>query len=278
MLDLKNQIIIEIQRVAKELGRETISRTEFEKLSGISQHQIYKIFNGWTEAVSEAGLTPHTKQVKKSHVELFQNIYTVCVMLDKIPTTMEFERNSGNAIKTYRKNFGSWKNSLSSFKLWLQENNPDSKFIDMINDKAVEINTTKATENGNINSGMVWEGKKGIIYGAPLDFKGLRHEPTNEQGVVFLFGKINEELGIIVEAVKAGFPDCVGKRLIDKNKNLWEPVSIEFEYKSRNFLAHGHDVNGCDVIVCWIHDWYDCPLEVIELKSIITSDRFQNNK
>jgi len=65
MLDLKNQIIIEIQRVAKELGRETISRTEFEKLSGISQHQIYKIFNGWTEAVSEAGLTPHTKQVKK---------------------------------------------------------------------------------------------------------------------------------------------------------------------------------------------------------------------
>jgi len=199
-------------------------------------------------------------------------------MLGKISTTMEFERNSGNAIKTYRKNFGSWKNSLSSFKLWLQENNPDSKFIDMINDKAVEINTTKATENGNINSGMVWEGKKGIIYGAPLDFKGLRHEPTNEQGVVFLFGKINEELGIIVEAVKAGFPDCVGKRLIDKNKNLWEPVSIEFEYKSRNFLAHGHDVNGCDVIVCWIHDWYDCPLEVIELKSIITSDRFQNNK
>jgi hypothetical protein len=30
----------------------------------------------------------------------------------------------------------------------------------------------------------------------------------------------------------------------------------------------GHDVSGCDMIVCWIHNWPECPLEVVELREI----------
>ena len=44
---------------------------------------------------------------------------------------------------------------------------------------------------------------------------------------------------------------------------------IELEYESRNFLEHQHPVNGCDLIVCWINNWPDCPLEVIELSSVL---------
>jgi hypothetical protein len=48
-----------------------------------------------------------------------------------------------------------------------------------------------------------------------------------------------------------------------------QPVRIEFEYQSRNFMKHMHDVKGCDVIVCWEHNWPECPIEVIELKSLV---------
>lgn len=108
-------------------------------------------------------------------------------------------------------------------------------------------------------------------YGNPIDFRGLRHEPVNENGVVFLFGIVARELGFLVEAVQAGFPDCEAKRQIAPGK--WQRVRIEFEYESRNFLAHGHDVDGCDVIVCWHYNWADCPgsLEVVELCSLIQS-------
>lgn len=43
---------------------------------------------------------------------------------------------------------------------------------------------------------------------------------------------------------------------------------IEFEFRSSSFKAHAHAAAGCDVIVCWHHDWPDCPtrIEVIELK------------
>lgn len=49
-------------------------------------------------------------------------------------------------------------------------------------------------------------------YGNPIDFRGLRHEPVNEQGVVFLFGMVAKELGYMVEVVQTGYPDCEAKR------------------------------------------------------------------
>jgi hypothetical protein len=106
-------------------------------------------------------------------------------------------------------------------------------------------------------------------YGDPIDFRGLRHEPVNEQGVVFLFGMVARELGYLVEAVQTGYPDCEAKRQIGPGK--WQRVRIEFEYESRNFRDHGHPVDGCDIIVCWRHNWQDCPqnLEVLELRTVI---------
>jgi hypothetical protein len=99
----------------------------------------------------------------------------------------------------------------------------------------------------------------------------MRHEPVNEQGVVLLFGMLAERLGYVVEAAQKGFPDCEAKRQISPQR--WERVRIEFEFESRNFRDHGHPADGCDVIVCWRHNWRECPahLEVVELSSAIES-------
>lgn len=55
--------------------------------------------------------------------------------------------------------------------------------------------------------------------------------------------------------------------------NRHRRVRIEFEFESRNFRDHGHPSNGCDVIVCWRHNWPECPsnLEVVELSRVIQS-------
>jgi hypothetical protein len=80
---------------------------------------------------------------------------------------------------------------------------------------------------------------------------------------------VAKELGYMVEAVQTGFPDCEAKRQVGPNN--WQRVRIEFEFESRNFRDHGHCLEGCDVIVCWRHNWPDCPpgLEVVELASVI---------
>jgi len=86
----------------------------------------------------------------------------------------------------------------------------------------------------------------------------------------YLFGMISHELGYLIESVRTDFPDCEGKRCFDKQGNRWEHVRIELEYKSSNSKDHGHNEDGCDIIVCWIHDWDQCPVEVLELRSIIS--------
>src|SRR5437879_13540817 len=109
------------------------------------------------------------------------------------------------------------------------------------------------------------------IYGNPTQFRGLRHEPMNEQGVVLLFGMLAKDLGYVIEAVQKGFPDCEAMRQITPER--WQRVHIEFEFESRNFRDHGHPASGCDVIVCWRHNWDECPegIEVVELSSVIRS-------
>ncbi|MEW6042192.1 MAG: hypothetical protein AB1633_11795, partial [Elusimicrobiota bacterium] len=108
--------------------------------------------------------------------------------------------------------------------------------------------------------------EKSSVVGDLINFRGLVYSPINENGVVFLFGKVADDLNMYVEEIKPGFPDCIARRFNGKG---WERVAIEFEYVSKNFLLHKHNSKECDIIVCWEHDWADCPLEVIELSEVI---------
>lgn len=111
--------------------------------------------------------------------------------------------------------------------------------------------------------------RHGKPYGQPLQLPALQHAPVNEVGVILLFGMLCEDLGFVIETSGPGFPDCEAKRSADGNGQRWERVRIEFEYTSSNFLRHHHDPDGCDLIVCWAHDWPECPVEVLELRSVI---------
>jgi len=107
------------------------------------------------------------------------------------------------------------------------------------------------------------------LLGAPMDMPGFLFEPTNEMGVVLLFGMLFWRLGFIIESAQIGYPDCRAKLEVEPGR--WQDVGIEFELYSRHFLAHRHDPSRADFIVCWIHDWKGCPpnLQVIELREIV---------
>ena len=49
----------EIQRVAQEEKVNTLTRSEFFAETGISQWQLYQIFDSWREACKESGLEPN---------------------------------------------------------------------------------------------------------------------------------------------------------------------------------------------------------------------------
>jgi hypothetical protein len=97
-----------------------------------------------------------------------------------------------------------------------------------------------------------------------LGVRSIVYEPINEQGVILLFAALAYELDFRIEGIRSRFPDALLRR---KNvKDRWVSCKAEFEYKSSDFKTHGHDIKQCDLIICWEHDWKDCPIEVLNLK------------
>lgn len=99
----------------------------------------------------------------------------------------------------------------------------------------------------------------------PLHPLGILFEPKYEQEVVYLFSVFHRELGFpYIIKIRNEFPDA---EVIDKKKDV---KRIEFEVRASEFVQHGHDKKGCDLIVCWEND-----LEANEdLPSIISLEDF----
>src|SRR5258708_3370837 len=98
-----------------------------------------------------------------------------------------------------------------------------------------------------------------------LEKAPMHYAPRNEQGVVFLFSDYAKKNRIRVEEIRASFPDCIAYQ---KTAGGEKCVRIEFEYRAKNFLTHGHAANECDWIVCWENNWPSAPehLRIIELR------------
>src|SRR5438552_4051230 len=91
----------------------------------------------------------------------------------------------------------------------------------------------------------------------PTGFRGLRWEPTNEQEVVFLFGKLLNHLPrpLAIESIRTIFPDC---RATDSETG--EIITIEFELLASHFFRdHATRAERCQWVVCWQDDVKDKP-------------------
>jgi hypothetical protein len=270
----KETIIEAIQRIAKERGSPSLPKKVFIAESGISEYDFLKHFDTWNEAIMAAGLEAKDFAKPYEKEELLQNLKEVFEKSDGLCSRTKFNKISSISHDSYRRHFGSWQHALVEFKKWLENNNYTYPWVTELPDVFQDNTLLQSVSNeSSIDEGdfrRQWTRTTASQYGSFLNFRGLLHAPINEQGVVFLFGMICFQLGFIVEAVRSGFPDCEAKRRIDSKKDHWERVQIEFEYRSSNFRDHGHNPAKCDLIVCWEHDWIDCPIEVLELKKVLS--------
>lgn len=278
MADRRQAILDALRKAAEELGAPLVRRS-FLAHSGITEYQILKHFPSWKAALAAAGLEADSTNVKLEDSALLEDWGAMVRENREIPTRNFYRRHGNFGVNSFANHFGPWSSIPEYFRMYAQGKPEWADVLPLLPEprpahQAINSGALPANEEGQVSpANVVVPSHEPIAgrqtYGGPIDFRGLRHEPTNENGVVFLFGMVAKELGYYVEAVQAGFPDCEAKRQIGKNK--WQKVRIEFEYESRNFRDHGHPVDGCDLIVCWRHNWADCPahLEVLELRLVI---------
>jgi hypothetical protein len=268
----KESIVSTLQSVAANLGKTTLSKADVQGVLPVSS--VRNVFGSLGKALEAAGLpcqsqTAHLNGIRRvlTDDELLQSIYRVEQKLGREPNANEYTAEGDYSVRPFRKRFGAWRETLAHYRRWRAERGM------AIAENGAAVTSDAASDCAASHAGCVVAGPKRLggvapiqLYGEPFDFRGLRHAPINEQGVVYLFGMVSRELGFYVESIQQGFPDCEAKYLYDKGKNLWAKARIEFEFKASSFREHGHDASRCDFIVCWANDWPDCPVRVIELK------------
>ena len=268
----KKHILQAIVSLAKKLGH-TPSILEFAAHAQISRSSLFKLFPKWNDAVRAAGLKPHRLYVRPEDDELLKDWGETVRKKRALPSRWHY-RLAGNYYPlTLAKRFGGWDSVPEAFRRFAKDKRAWADVLPHLPAPMPkqECRRSKKDDSCPILSGKTPPFKDRATYGDPIHFPGFRHEPVNEQGVVLLFGMLAKDLGYMIEAVQKGFPDCEAKREVAPGR--WQRVRIEFEFESKNFHGHGHSVNGCDVIVCWRHNWPDCPkhLEVLDLSSLIKS-------
>jgi hypothetical protein len=254
----KEELLNLIGQLAKKLKRNYVAKSEFTEETGIIWRPIHRLFGGWEQFAKQAGLGIHpAHKIKIQDISLFKEYFRITEELDRFPSYTEFARRSDYSIGVYENRFG----NFTEFRKHALKYGLDNGLIKPeIAQPAIESIRTKSIAKRRSYEPL---GDRPVL-GERIDFRGLLHAPVNELGVVYLFGILSEDLGFIVESVQSGFPDCEGKRRLKNNR--WQRVRIEFEYISSNFVVHQHDITKCDLIICWEHDWKNCPLEVISLK------------
>jgi Homing endonuclease associated repeat len=266
MMLTKDELTAAIVASAAKLGRAP-SRTELMKQAGVSQRNIRKHFGTYQRALDTCGIARNGAGQRVGMEELFQDWAGIARRLKKVPSLADYEQMSKYSVSPLLRRCGTWNNVPDAMKLHAGEHGLAEEYKDVW--ETIERRTGRQS---NVPKPCTPQCVPKIMedrpmYGPLLQGCPLVFAPTNEAGVLFLFGAMAERLGFLVLLVQAGFPDCEAMRVVAENR--LQPVKIEVEYQSRNFLKHMHDLKGCDMIVCWEHNWPECPLEVLELKSLV---------
>lgn len=282
----KDQVIDEIKRITEKLGVTSLKERDFKKHSNISITSVKEHFGTWNDAVEEA--TPEPPPTDNgikvdesvSDNELLLELLRLYERFGREPNTLMVAAEGRFSDRPYLSRWGNLEKAFLSAKEKYPERvklilkrQEDAKKAKMPTPKAPPISAetrAKKSESTSPPSSKPKETKKArTVLGEPIDFRSLRFAPVNQLGVIYMFAMISYELGFLIDSIRTEFPRCEGKRCFDKENNQWENIRIEFEYKSSDFKANGYNENNCDMIVCWTHDWKECALEVLELRTTI---------
>jgi hypothetical protein len=111
----EKKLIEDMQKVAKMLGKDSITLSEYEKNGEFGSSAISRRFGGWNKAKQSAGLKIG-RLYNSSEDDFFEDILQVWQNLGRQPKYREMVAPLSRLhISSYERKFGSWRSALESF-------------------------------------------------------------------------------------------------------------------------------------------------------------------
>lgn len=268
----KEDVLQAMKECEAELGY-VPSLTELRFKKGVHERHVRKHFVNYNSALAECGMRRQGPGYRLSPEALFKDWAELARKLGKVPNINEYDMHSRYSHRPLVSRFGNWRQAQMGLLVMAEENGWEVEWKDVVDilrqhlDQAGGVARTSKREGSGRPANGIFTDRP--TYGPPVIAVPLAHGPANEQGVVFLFGALALQLGFVVTRVQTEFPDC--EAMWEVQPGVWQRVRVEFEYESRNFVKHLHNAEECDLIVCWIHNWAECPLRVVELRKALSN-------
>ncbi|HEY7402591.1 MAG TPA: hypothetical protein VIB39_03650 [Candidatus Angelobacter sp.] len=268
----RDEILAAIRKCAEQLGRPP-KVAELQTAVHLDMSTVRRYFGSYTGAIRHAGVKLKNR-LRVPTETLLKDWAQVACKLGRIPTILEYESQGNYSMSSFFRQFKRWTNVPYALERHVERCCGAAAWQEVMGiiRASYEEKSTEPQKAATIGGKTIFHARELNlpdlpIYGDPLGLPSMMHAPINEMGVVYLFGAVAEELGFLVTRIQNGYPDGEALRRVDDER--WQRVRIEFEFESRNFRTHGHDPKKCDLIVCWTHNWAECPLPVLELRAIV---------
>jgi hypothetical protein len=271
----KEEVIAALKQCAKKLGR-VPTYPELRKMNRRMVTGIRKRFGTLSLALRTAQLEVGHAGITSSMKDLFNDWAGVARAVKRVPTVNDYHMHGKYSPRPLLTRFGVWSRVAEGLREFAEREGLDKKHPDLMAMisawKPRKPMTRTVVERDAEGVPLTAKPKLRLdrpVYGPPMTPPGLGHEPVNEAGVLYLFGMVAHKLGFVVTRLQTEFPDCEALREIEPGR--WQRLRIELEFESARFLVHRHNPDDCDMIICWRHNWAECPanIEVIELSSIV---------
>ncbi len=266
----KEEILTAIKECAEKLGHAP-SYPELRSHFRVNEKTIRRHFGKYRWALQECGLEPYGAGYEIPMEKLFRDWGAIVRKTGQIPSQNVYEALSQFSVNPLMNRYRSWLHVPLGLMQYAESNGFAVEFGDVLETVRAQLKREPDTVPSPVAMGLpIYKApvlKDRPIYGPPLMPAALACGPVNEMGVVYLFALLATRLGFVVTRIQTDFPDCEALRRVDEER--WQKIWIEFEYESRNFLKHMHKIQDCDLIVCWSNNWPECPIEVLELRSVV---------
>jgi hypothetical protein len=260
----KDECVVELRRVVSLLDHDYVTAKDFDQHGGISSYRIVRVFGSWHQALDAAGLQPSPNFIREVPFDvLASDFLEAAIALGRLPTLHQLTRRSRYASHTFagrHGGYGKFKRRAIDQLFSSDTRIPPAIRVLLV---AEQARLVEADDEQPVPPAMPHK------QGRTLGFRAFAYGPTCEHDVVQMFGAVAQELGFEIVGNRSAFPDCEARRRVPGARESFVSCLVEYEYASSDFRRHGHPSAGCDLVVCWAHDWAGWPVEVLELQSVI---------
>lgn len=155
-----NELISDLQKVAKEVGQDTITAAVYAERGSFGVNTMLRHFGSWNEALGKSGLALNNR-LNVPDEELFENLASVWQILGRQPYGRDMEKSYGHSkfsLGTYEKRFGSWNKALEFFVDFIEKGQ-----VNPLRSRSSENKKSNNSSHSRTNRKINWRLRASIL-------------------------------------------------------------------------------------------------------------------